>query len=72
MNGILIRTAISVLDEVGILYIESGFLLEGNGVCMIYDIDQDSFDFVCTSSEELGHILETNYMIIEIKEEAYL
>lgn len=62
------KTKIQLLEYNGDIYLESGILIEGEGLCAVYS--DGYFEFVCTADYELGHILATyNLTIIELKEE---
>lgn len=55
MNLKVIQTNIQLVASDGHLALKEGILIQGEGLCAIYT--DNYFDFVCTSLEELNHIL---------------
>jgi len=61
------ETLVQVIHDDGEVVVKRGVWLEGEGLCAIYDLDENWFPFVCTISGDLGHMLATRFLnVIEI------
>lgn len=59
-----------MLEENGETRVENGVLVESDGICAIYDMDEECFKFVCTLRFELDTILATqNLHMKEVEED---
>ena len=47
------ETLVQVIHDHGEVVVENGVLIEGEQLCTIYDLDEESFPFVCTLVHEL-------------------
>ena len=57
------ETLVQVIHDHGEVVVENGVLIEGEQLCTIYDLDEESFPFVCTLVHELKHMLSTQGLI---------
>ena len=65
-----VETFIQLLDDDNEIVIENGIVVEGNGLCAIYDLEEEYFNFVCTTQLELETILSTrNLQMKELDED---
>ena len=64
------KTNIQLIESDVEVFLENGFLFEGESLCAIYA--NGSFDFICTVRHELDHIIATqNLTLKELKEERF-
>lgn len=63
------KTAIHLFNDSNETVFTKGILIEGNGLCTIYDVEEQSFNFVCMSRFELDTILATQYLRIKVLKE---
>ncbi len=60
------ETPVQVIHDYGELVVKNGVLIEGEQFCAIYDLDEESFPFVCTLNQDLDHMLSTQGLLIQI------
>ena len=53
------ETLVQLIHDNGEVVVKNGVLIEGEQLCTIYDLDEESFPFVCTLVHELKHMLST-------------
>lgn len=49
--------------------VAKGILIEGNGLCTSYYVEEESFNFVCISRFKLDTMLVTQYLRIKVWKE---
>ncbi len=60
------ETPVQVIHDYGEVVVKNGVLIEGEQLCAIYDLDEESFPFVCTLSHDLDHMLSTQGLSMQI------
>lgn len=62
--------SVHVLNENGVIIIDDGILIESDGICAIYDINEGYFKYVCTTRLELSTMLtRQNFRMKDLDEE---
>ncbi len=60
------ETLVQVIHDEGEVVVKNGVLIEGEQLCVIYDLDEESFPFVCTLGHDLDHLLSTRGLSMQI------
>lgn len=60
------ETAVQVIHDDREVTVKNGVLIEGDQLCTIYDLDGESFLFVCTSVHDLTHMLASQGLSVQI------
>ncbi len=60
------ETAVQVIRDDGKVAIKNGVLIEGEQLCTIYNLDEESFSFVCAMIEDLAHILSSQGLSMQV------
>ncbi|MBO0602627.1 hypothetical protein I2483_13245 [Sporosarcina sp. E16_3] len=61
------ETLVQVIHDDGEVVVKRAVWVEGEGLCAIYDLDENWFPYVCTLSGDLGHMLATHCVnVVEI------
>jgi len=58
------ETPIQLLDDQGKVVIEKALLVEGDGLCAIYDLEEEYFKFVASLRFDIDNMLATEYLNI--------
>jgi len=67
------ETPIQLVHDNGEVVLGNALLVEGDGLCAIYDVEESYFKFVATFDFDLDHILATEYLnIAEVDKEERL
>ncbi|MER2090645.1 MAG: hypothetical protein ABS920_12970 [Sporosarcina sp.] len=53
------ETLIQLIHDDGEVVVKRAVWIEGEGLCAIFDLDEEWFPYVCTISGDLGHLLAT-------------
>jgi len=59
------ESLVQVVHNDGEVIVKRGVWLEGEGLCAIYDLDENWFPFVCTISGDLGYMLASRCEKVE-------
>ena len=57
---------VQVIHDDGEVVVKNGVLIEGEQLCAIYDLDEESFPFVCTLVDDLDHMLSTQGLSMQV------
>ncbi|WP_399630147.1 hypothetical protein [Sporosarcina sp. SG10008] len=60
------ETPVQVIHDNGEVVVKNGVLMEGEQLCAIYDLDEESFPFVCTLNHDLDHTLSTQGLSMQV------
>jgi len=67
------RTPIQLVDDNGEVVLQNALLVEGDGLCAIYDIEESHFDYIASFDFDLDNILATERLnIVKIDKEECL
>lgn len=67
------KTPIFLINDHGEVVVQNALLVEGEGLCAIYNIDESCFMYVATFDFEIDHILATEHLnIAEVNKEERL
>jgi len=58
------ETPIQLLDDQEEVVIEKALLIEGDGLCAVYDLEEEYFKFVASMRFDLDNMLATEYLNI--------